>query len=82
VNKLDGFGFDFEVLYLARRYGHRAIEVPVRVEHQLGSTVRASSYARVLREAFSVFWNKVSGAYPPRGQQASVQQSKIDSLRR
>jgi dolichyl-phosphate beta-glucosyltransferase len=82
VNKLDGFGFDFEVLYLARRYGHRAIEVPVRVEHQLGSTVRASSYARVLREAFSVFWNKLSGAYPPRGQQTSVQQSKIDSLRR
>ncbi|MBL8860886.1 MAG: glycosyltransferase family 2 protein [Planctomycetes bacterium] len=68
VNRLDGFGFDFEVLYLARRYGHRVIEVPVRVEHQLGSTVRATSYLRVLREAFSVFWNKLTGAYPPRGE--------------
>lgn len=66
VNKLDGFGFDFEVLYLARRYGHRAIEVPVRVEHQLGSTVRATSYARVLLEALQVFSNKLTGAYPPR----------------
>lgn len=72
VNKLDGFGFDFEVLYLARRYGHRAIEVPVRVEHQLGSTVRASSYLRVLREALQVFWNKLSGAYPPRASRAKV----------
>jgi dolichyl-phosphate beta-glucosyltransferase len=77
VNRLDGFGFDFEVLYLARRYGHRVIEVPVRVEHQLGSTVRATSYLRVLSEAFSVFWNKRRGVYPPRGQQ-----SRIDSLRR
>ena len=77
VSRLDGFGFDFEVLYLARRYGHRVIEVPVRVEHQLGSTVRATSYLRVLREAFSVFWNKLTGAYPPPGQQ-----SRIDSLRR
>lgn len=82
VNKLDGFGFDFEVLYLARRYGHRAIEVAVRVEHQLGSTVRATSYLRVLREAFAVFGNKLSGAYPSPGQQRAVQQSKIDSLRR
>ena len=83
VNKLDGFGFDFEVLYLARRYGHRAIEIPVRVEHQLGSTVRAVSYVRVLREALQVFWNKVTGVYPPRGQQAKFdQQSRIESLRR
>ncbi len=66
VNKLDGFGFDFEVLYLARRFGHRAIEVPVRVEHQLGSTVRATSYLRVLLEAVQVFSNKLTGAYPPR----------------
>lgn len=66
VNKLDGFGFDFEVLYLAHRFGHRAIEVPVRVEHQLGSTVRATSYARVLLEAVQVFTNKITGAYPPR----------------
>ncbi len=64
VARIDGFGFDFEVLYLARRYGHRVVEVPVRVEHQLGSTVRAGSYLQVLREALQVSWNKLRGVYP------------------
>ncbi len=66
AQRIDGFGFDFEVLYLARRLGHPVIEVPVRVEHQVGSTVRATSYLRVLREAAQVAWNKLRGAYPAR----------------
>jgi len=35
----------------------------VRVEHQLGSTVRAGSYLQVLREALQVWWNKLRGVY-------------------
>lgn len=66
AQKLDGFGFDFEVLYLAKRLGHEVREVPVRCEHQLGSTVRISSYLRVLREVGTVVWNRLRGAYPKR----------------
>lgn len=64
LQKLDGFGFDFEVLFLAKRLGYGVSEVPVRCEHQLGSTVRISSYLRVLREVGVVVWNRMTGRYP------------------
>ena len=66
AQKIDGFGFDFEVLFLAGRVGHGVSEVPVRCEHQLGSTVRIKSYLIVLREVATVVWNRLRGAYPSR----------------
>lgn len=66
AQKIDGFGFDFEVLFLARRLGHRVIEVPIRCEHQIGGTVRLSTYVTVLREIGSILWNRVRGVYPRR----------------
>ncbi len=38
--RLERFGFDVEVLYLARKLGFRAVEVPVRWDHAAGTTVR------------------------------------------
>jgi dolichyl-phosphate beta-glucosyltransferase len=66
LQKLDGFGFDFEVLFLAKRLGHAVSEVPVRCEHQGGSTVRLKSYFKVLSEVRSVVWNRMCGRYPRR----------------
>lgn len=37
--KLDGFGFDFEALMIARDLGYRIAEIPVRWRHQEGSKV-------------------------------------------
>ena len=37
--RLERFGFDVEVLYLARKLGFRAIEVPVRWNHSEGTKV-------------------------------------------
>lgn len=37
--RLDGFGFDVEVLYLARKLGFAAVEVPVRWNHSPGTKV-------------------------------------------
>lgn len=37
--KLDGFGFDFEALMVARDLGYKIAEVPVRWRHQEGSKV-------------------------------------------
>lgn len=51
--KLHGFGFDVEVLFLARKLGYRVIEVPVRWRHSQGTKVR------VLRDAFRMFWDLV-----------------------
>lgn len=46
---LEGFGFDVEVLYLARRQGGRIAEVPVRWVNSPGSRVRP------LRDSFEMF---------------------------
>lgn len=68
ASRIDGFGFDFEVLFLAKRLGYAVEEVPVRIEHQLGSSVRVSSYVNVLLEVLRVNANRVRGLYPaPRG---------------
>jgi len=38
--QIDHFAFDVEVLFLARKYGYRISETPVRWAHQEGSKVR------------------------------------------
>jgi dolichyl-phosphate beta-glucosyltransferase len=65
--RIEGFGFDPEILFLARRNGLRTIEVPVRWSHDPGTTVR------VLRDSFLMFgslihirWNWLVGRYPVR----------------
>jgi dolichyl-phosphate beta-glucosyltransferase len=37
---VDGYGFDLEILYVARRRGYRIVEVPVNWSDQPGSKVR------------------------------------------
>jgi dolichyl-phosphate beta-glucosyltransferase len=37
--KIDGFGFDFEALMIARDLGYKIAEIPVRWRHQEGSKV-------------------------------------------
>lgn len=66
AQRIDGFGFDFEVLFLAKRLGHPVAEVPIRCEHQVGGTVRFSTYLTVLREIGTILWNRLRGAYPAR----------------
>src|SRR5262245_39365586 len=39
-SRIDGFGFDFEVLFLARRLGKDVCEVPIHCQHVVGCTVR------------------------------------------
>jgi glycosyltransferase involved in cell wall biosynthesis len=49
--KTDGFGFDVELLYLARKAGLRMREIPVRWNHYEGSKVSfARDSVRMLRE--------------------------------
>lgn len=62
--RLDRFGFDVEVLYLAKRLGFRAVEVPVRWRHSEGTKVS------MWRDSVSMFfdllrirWNDLLGRY-------------------
>lgn len=66
VQRIGGFGFDFEVLMLARRAGHAVREVPIHCEHKIGGSVRLRTYLRVLGEVARIRWNLLCRRYPPR----------------
>jgi dolichyl-phosphate beta-glucosyltransferase len=62
--RLDGFAFDAEVLFLARRLGLAVIEVPVRAEEREGSKVQLVVDAvGMLRDVLRVRRRAVSGGY-------------------
>ena len=51
----DGFGFDVELLYLARKANLRLREIPVRWDHHEGSKVEfARDSVRMLREVIAL----------------------------
>jgi dolichyl-phosphate beta-glucosyltransferase len=54
-SKLNGFGFDFEVLFLARKYGFRIERLPVAMSHRHASKVRlVRDSLRMLLDIFRV----------------------------
>lgn len=67
-SKLRGFGFDFEVLFLARKYGFRIERIPVSMSHRHGSKVRLfRDSVRMLVDVFRVrYWNRVQAYRSPR----------------
>jgi dolichyl-phosphate beta-glucosyltransferase len=61
--KLDGFGFDVEVLFIARRLGYRAVEVPVRWNDVAGTKVSMWRGAAAFVDPLKVRWNGIMGRY-------------------
>ena len=62
--RLERFGFDAEVLFIARRLGYRTVEVPVRWSHSEGTKVS------MFRDSLGMFvdllrirWNQARGLY-------------------
>jgi glycosyltransferase involved in cell wall biosynthesis len=62
---IERFGFDPELLYLARHHGLHAVEIPVRWGHSPATKVS------MLRDSFQMFldvfairWNALRGRYP------------------
>ena len=53
-SRIDGWGFDIEVLGLARVLGYEMVEVGVRWEHKDDSRVQASAYVSTLMEALRI----------------------------
>lgn len=58
------FGFDFELLYLARKIGLRIQEIPVRWRNDTRTKVRWTSYPRTLSELIAIRWNDFRHRYP------------------
>jgi len=64
--RVKGFAFDVEVLFLARRRGLRVVEVPIDWYYQGGSRVQPLRHSLpMLRDVLAVRWNHWRGRYPP-----------------
>lgn len=51
---LDGFSFDIEVLYLARKNGFQIAQVPIHWAHEKNSRLRFSDFLRVFIDLFKI----------------------------
>lgn len=61
--KIDGFGFDFEILFLAKQEGFSVKEVGVTWQNGSGSKVRLLDFPRTLLELIRVRQNSRQGIY-------------------
>lgn len=67
--RIEDFGFDPELLFLARRHGLTAVEVPVRWAHDPGSKVHMGRDSLLMFwDLVKVRWNWLRGRYPRRRQ--------------
>jgi glycosyltransferase involved in cell wall biosynthesis len=62
---IERFGFDPELLYLARRHGLRAVEIPVRWGHSPATKVNMlRDSLQMFLDVFVIRWNSLCGRYP------------------
>jgi glycosyltransferase involved in cell wall biosynthesis len=60
---LDGFGFDVEILFIARRLGYRIQEVAVRWNNAAGTKVGIWNGLTAFIDPVKVRWNSLRGRY-------------------
>jgi dolichyl-phosphate beta-glucosyltransferase len=62
---IERFGFDPELLYLARHHGLRTVEIPVRWGHSPATKVSMlHDSIRMFIDIFTIRWNALTGRYP------------------
>lgn len=61
--KITRWGFDIEVLALARKFGFKIKEVPIKWVNDTESKVKPSAYLQVLLETLKIRWNLWTGIY-------------------
>jgi glycosyltransferase involved in cell wall biosynthesis len=65
--RIERFGFDPELLYLARHHGLKSIEIPVRWSHSPATKINMMRDSILMFvEVFSIRWNSLLGRYPQR----------------
>ena len=64
--RIERFGFDPELLYLARHHGLRSVEIPVRWGHSPDTKVSMlRDSIQMFLDVFLIRWNGLTGRYPP-----------------
>lgn len=56
ISRIHGWGFDVEVLALAKKLGYRIKEIPVQWVNDIRSTVKASAYITTLLDTLKIRW--------------------------
>jgi len=65
---IERFGFDPELLYLARHHGLRSVEIPVRWGHSHATKVHMlRDSLQMFLDVFVIRWNSLRGRYPRKG---------------
>jgi dolichyl-phosphate beta-glucosyltransferase len=64
LQQIERWGFDPEILFLARKFGFRVVEVPVRWGHVGGTRINPLlDGSRMFQEILRIRWNSISGKY-------------------
>jgi len=62
--RIERFGFDPELLYLARHHGLSAVEIPVRWAHSPATKVSMwRDSIQMFLDVFIIRWNALTGRY-------------------
>src|SRR5438045_5744448 len=65
--RIERFGFDPELLYLARHHGLKSIEIPVRWSHSPATKINMMRDSiQMFVDVFTIRWNALLGRYPKR----------------
>ena len=63
--RIERFGFDPELLYLARHHGLKSVEIPVRWAHSPATKVNMlRDSIQMFIDVFTIRWNAIAGRYP------------------
>ncbi|HYL63333.1 MAG TPA: dolichyl-phosphate beta-glucosyltransferase [Candidatus Methylomirabilis sp.] len=66
--RIQRFGFDPELLYLARHHGLKTIEIPVRWAHSPATKINMlRDSVQMFLDVFTIRWNALRGRYPKLG---------------
>ena len=64
LQRVEGWGFDPEILFLANQFGFRMVEVPVRWGHDTRTRINPLlDGARMVSDMLLIRWNSTSGKY-------------------
>ena len=64
LQTIERFGFDPELLYLARHHGLRSVEIPVRWGHSPATKVNMMRDSiQMFLDVFKIRWNAITGHY-------------------
>jgi glycosyltransferase involved in cell wall biosynthesis len=61
--RVERFGFDVEVLFIAQRLGYRTLEVPVRWNDVAGTKVKMLGALAAFLDPLKIRWNSIAGKY-------------------